>query len=176
MRHLYRHKEKTWVTYDIYPTAFIESEEEDDLVVCIYTKSLVLRKDAVVLGPVVPQAPHSYLCHPLASKARTASIRLFNEFEKNCNTCKHLERLPFDKNSLTYKAGLLPGKCNKAGSTPVYPQDNGTILFPPDDHLGQNCYESRTYTCLILVDLKIQNPYNSSIVNNTEQVCQVSTL
>lgn len=140
---IFRHKEKTWVSYQTYPTAFPESEEEHDLIVCHYTGAAVLRADGVVLGPVVPQAPNSYLCHPLAAKARTASVRAFNEFERNCNTCKHLERVPFNKNSLGYKAGLLPGKCNKVGSTPLYPQEDGTILFPPDDHLNQSCYESR---------------------------------
>ena len=127
---------------EIYPTPFPESEEEYDLCVCHYSAGLIVRKDSIVLGPVIPQAPMPYVCHPLANDARKRSIVLFNETEQNCNTCKYLQRVPFDRRSFSV-SGLMPGICLHSNPEPLYPVDGNKIMFAPDDCMLQECYSSR---------------------------------
>ena len=59
---------------------------------------------------------------------------LFHANERNCNMCKHLVRVPHDKD----KAGFLYGHC---GHNPF-----GTMFvmkFHPDDPMFMRCWESR---------------------------------
>ena len=122
-------------------TPYPESDDQYALCICIYTHMLFVRKEGIVLGPIVPQATKSYLCHPLAGSRRKGSIRQFQEYEQNCNTCKYLLRLPFgwkEKN-----AGLHPGECLNEKRKPLYPCGSNKIMFAPDDCMLQSCYESR---------------------------------
>jgi hypothetical protein len=59
----------------------------------------------------------------------------FRETEANCNTCRHLIRVPHKKDS----AGFLRGKCTQLSST-GYPI---AIEFHPDDPMHMRCYEGR---------------------------------
>ncbi len=69
-------------------------------------------------------------------------INTFNEFERNCNTCKHLIRVKHDKCS----SGQLKGKCNGSKiSTFNYPLiiKNDIIHFYPQDYMDMKCWENR---------------------------------
>ena len=116
--------------------------EEYDYCSCHYTGGRFFRNEGISLGAVIPQAPYSRLCHPLANETRKRSVRIFHESEQNCNSCKFLERVPFDK-QVFITTGLMPGKCLNENRKPVYPQEGNQILFAPDDWMGQECYQSR---------------------------------
>ena len=134
----YRHK-KTTVRAVIADTPYLESDETYDVVICHYTKALFSRNEGIILGAVVPQVSISYLCHPFATEARKSSVKAFNSFEKNCNTCKHLTRVPFVKDA----SGLHPGKCGNGNRKPLYPRGGENIMFAPEDCMLQDCYEER---------------------------------
>lgn len=144
MRYEFRSAKNIRVIADVLPTPFPEADEEYDLCVCQYTGALIVRRESITLGPVVPQAPCSYVCHPLAGDARKRSKRLFDATEQNCNTCRHLERVPHSKNN----AGLLYGRCqNPARDVAGHPyadrEQDGVFPFAPDDWMGMACYERR---------------------------------
>lgn len=143
MRYEYRHgSNKTRVQVDALDIQYPEADEQYDLVVCHYTKAMIPRKEAVVLGAVIPQVHVSYLCHPLAGDARKLSVQCLQEFEQNCNTCRHLRRVDF--NRARWKAsGLQPGECLNEARKPLYPRGGDKILFAPDDCMLQACYEGR---------------------------------
>jgi hypothetical protein len=138
----YTFRANTLVNVELLFTPFPESDELYDLAVCHYTKGLITRKDAIVLGAVVPQAPVSYLCHPLSVQARKESVKQFNDSEQNCNTCKHLKRVKFDK-AYWKTSGLQPGECFNEHKKPMYQREGNTVLFAPDDCMSQECYASR---------------------------------
>ena len=133
---------KTRVTVEVLDTPYPEADEQYDLVQCPYTKLLVTRKDAVVLGSVLPQVKVSSLCHPLAVVVRKHSIEALQELDQNCNTCKHLKRVEFDRAEWK-PSGLMPGECKNPKRKPLYPRDGNKILFAPDDCMLQDCYEGR---------------------------------
>ena len=126
----------------LWPTNWPEACEEDDLIQCHYTGAMIARREAIRLGPIIPQVNVTYICHPLAADARKASLQLFYETEQNCNTCRFLIRVPFDRRSARI-SGLMPGKCNHPSSTPLYPKGGDNIMFAPDDCMLQPCYEQR---------------------------------
>lgn len=138
-----KRENKTDVSVCVLDTDYPESDEKYDLCVCHYTNMIFTRKDGIVVGGVIPQAKIAYLCHPLGSVARKESVKLFNEYEQNCNTCKYLERIKFDKNEYKSASGLMPGKCLSQNSKPLYKREGNSILFAPDDCMIQECYESR---------------------------------
>ncbi len=63
-----------------------------------------------------------------AVEARKLSVKNFNQVEKNCNTCKKLERVKHDK-----RGGFLKGKC----------EAKGLHSFHPDDPMFMECWEER---------------------------------
>ena len=140
MWYKFRHgSNKTLVSVNVFDTPFPEADEQYDLVVCHYTGALIPRIEAIILGAVIPQTPISYLCHPLARDTRKQSVRCFQDYEQNCNTCKHLIRVPFKKDT----SGLQPGQCFNEQRQPLYPREGNNILFAPDDCMLQPCYEGR---------------------------------
>lgn len=58
----------------------------------------------------------------------------FEALDRNCNTCKHLVRVPH-KDSF----GFLKGMCGRMNGHPFQP----TFLFHPHDWMGMSCWESR---------------------------------
>ena len=60
-------------------------------------------------------------------------VRDLNALDANCNTCEHLIRVPFSRDS---KAQLMVGKC---GHHPYKPE----FTFHPDDFMGMKCWEPR---------------------------------
>lgn len=124
----YRNARGTLVVVQIPDTPFPEDDPRYDLCLCPYTGALFERRDGIVLGSVIPQVASSQLCHPLAAEARRRSVVLFNEHERNCNTCRHLVRAQHPRDPF----GFLYGSCKE-----------GDRMFHPDDWMGMFCYESR---------------------------------
>lgn len=103
---------------------------------CHYSNKIFKAKDGIVLGAVIPQTKNSYLCHPEANSDRLYSVKLFNEFERNCNTCKHLKRISSGNI-------LFHGDCDQSKINHPYIQEDNTFKFHPDDYMGMECYEPR---------------------------------
>ena len=108
-----------------------------------WSKSLVWPDEVIYLGPVLPQAPYCYVDGPEGKAARAEDVRLFDESEANCNTCRWLRRLPFVKDG----SGLMPGRCDgpaPAWSVHPYPPRAGSPMrFAPEDWQGMPCWEAR---------------------------------
>jgi hypothetical protein len=137
----YRTKNATTVVATMIGDISMTSSENKCL--CPYSGEEFGWNDGKVLGAVVPQCTVSYLCHPtLADKARGASIKLFHTIEQNCNTCRHLERVKFEKKQFVI-TGLMPGVCKNPNGKPLYNQGFPNIYFAPDDCMLQSCYEGR---------------------------------
>lgn len=69
-----------------------------------------------------------------------AEVVAFHENDRNCNTCKHLERVAHPKD----KFGFLFGRCKSTPiNMPYKLRDNGAMMFHPDDAMLMDCYESR---------------------------------
>lgn len=116
--------------------------DPDPVYRCQYTEREVRFGDHVFLGAVVPQVRGAYVCRPDAKAAFRASRQAFNESEANCNTCRHLQRVPHEKS----RAGFLYGRCECADlSAHPYASRivNGVMPFHPDDFMGMPCYEAR---------------------------------
>ena len=58
-----------------------------------------------------------------------------NSIDADCNTCKHLQRLPFERKERTPSIWGMPGLCGKNGR-PVIAWGNGQFI-------GASCWESR---------------------------------
>lgn len=125
---------------------WIQVNTAGDLCVCHYTGKLFPFEDGIVLGAVLPQVKISYwCCKDGAESARKKSIKAFQEVEQNCNTCRHLERVQFNKQDIRWRqTGLQPGICNHPSPSPLYPDGGNSILFAPDDCMLQPCYEGRS--------------------------------
>lgn len=138
----FRHGRIRVLVYTV-DTDYPEFEEEQDLCRCQYTGALFMRGDGIYLGPIVPQAPCSYLCHPLAARSRLGSLKIFQEHEQNCNTCRYLQRIAFGRLMYPLSSGLQPGRCTNPQRQPLYPTGEDTILFAPTDCMLQPCYVGR---------------------------------
>lgn len=113
---------------------------------CWHTGVLVGPDDVQFVGAIVPGVRS---LHPMAKteKARAARKQSgiwFHESERNCNTCKYLERVPHEKS----KAGFLYGRCTSEVSqqecSPYASRQEGDVMiFHPDDPMHMPCYESR---------------------------------
>lgn len=112
---------------------------------CHYTGKEVSEVEVIWTGAIIPNVKVRVPCAPGYEPYRKESIRLFDESEKNCNTCKNLERVKHKKNS----AGFLFGNCKKnLDQQNNHPykhrkQDYDCMIFHPQDWMGMNCYESR---------------------------------
>ena len=113
---------------DVTSRKVLNKEVSPGVYICQFTKKPVNVEDAIFLGAVMPSVSGSYVCHPDAVQARIKSKDAFDEFEKNCNTCKKLSRVPHDK-----RGGFLRGTC----------QELGEHSFHPDDPMFMECWESR---------------------------------
>jgi hypothetical protein len=125
-----------YLAYSEYP----ESDEMYDLCICPFTNLYFQRKDGIVLGSVVPQVTISSLCNPIATDTIKKAVRVFQDFEKNCNTCKHFSRVKSES-----KFGFLTGICKSPTSDIAnhsFTRDKPMDIHPKD-HMNMNCYEPR---------------------------------
>jgi hypothetical protein len=110
----------------------------DGLHTCFYTKKRVAWVDAICLGAVMPNIVGTYICSPDAAPARQAALREFEEFERNCNTCKHLERIPTER-SVPAVNGITAW-CSGMSDIGYKVK----IQFHPDDHMQMKCWAARS--------------------------------
>jgi hypothetical protein len=113
---------------DVTSRKVLNPEVSHGVYICHYTSKTVRVEDAIFLGAILPSVSGSYVCHKDAAQARKESARDFDQFEKNCNTCKKLERVPHDK-----FGGFMKGKC----------EVKGIHSFHPDDPMFMECWEER---------------------------------
>lgn len=106
--------------------------DENGLFTCQYTKKKTSYHDCIFLGAIMPNVNLTFICHKEANAAWRQAKRDFDEFERNCNTCKHLVRHLYKGND------LRTGECNPHNAP--YPFQ---IQFHPDDHMGMKCWEAR---------------------------------
>lgn len=106
-----------------------------------WTGKIVASTDARYFGAIIPQANCRYIdLRDEGLLARKESYRTFCDSEQNCNTCRHLKRVPHKKNAHSLMAGIcLSAPVNH----PYRVGKNNEILFHPDDWMGMQCYESR---------------------------------
>lgn len=139
----FRHgSHKKLVSAEVLETPYPEADEQYDMVVCHYSRALIPRREAIVLGAILPTVATSFMCHPLAVEKRKWSMHAFHEHEQNCNTCRYLQRVPFNK-AQRGPQGLMHGECSNDNRQPVYPQGGNKVAFHPDDCMLQPCYEGR---------------------------------
>jgi hypothetical protein len=102
---------------------------------CHYTDSLVLATDVVpVVGAIPGTGVVGYMANTDAAIAsHKAQVAAFHECEKNCNTCKHLNRAAHKKCQL----GFLAGTCTQRATV---------FKFHPHDPMHMPCWESRHNT------------------------------
>ena len=95
---------------------------------CHWTGERVHSSEVKWLPPIIQQVRGVYASHPtLGQDARKESLKLFQEFEANCNTCSHLVRTHNDK---LFQYGVCTKKKEK-------------IRFCSGDCMGMECYEGR---------------------------------
>ena len=134
----------------------------EEVWLCPYTGKLVWISKAFLVGAILPQCDSIYVCADGYLPFYKESRRLFNESERNCNTCKFLIRVPFKNDN----SGLQPGKCSKPNndlsSHPYFhgksseplseaalrlfeliTADGSDFYFAPDDCMNMTCYEQR---------------------------------
>ena len=106
-------------------------KEKQNVYECHWTDAWVKEQDVIWSGAIMPNVKFKYACTPGYEAERKKEVNYFNEIEANCNTCKHLRRVPHEK----CKSGFLYGKCKES---------KGEIMqFHPDDPMYMPCYEPR---------------------------------
>lgn len=138
--------------FGIYQTYTFQYEENPIIFVddygnayyqCYDGKRLIRGDDVLVYGAIMPNVKARHYYHKDMKEQRKIDVKLFNEFERNCNTCKNLIRVKHPKDS----QGFLFGKCSSVNCTIYHPllysstKDN--LMFHPDDHMNMLCYEPR---------------------------------
>lgn len=100
---------------------------------CRYTDKTISSLEGIYIGAIVPQVNGTYFCDKNAMSAFKEEKRLFDESEANCNTCKHLERIPHKKQS---PSTIMTGIC-------IHTPYRIEVKFHPDDWMGMKCWEAR---------------------------------
>lgn len=106
-----------------------------------YAQRLVWPDESTYAGAIVPQVNQCYV-DAKDPTARKASVKAFDESERNCNTCLRLNRIPHAKD----QTGFLHGECES--SKPNHPykhrfKDYGHMIFHPEDWMGMICWQPR---------------------------------
>mgnify|MGYP000152000112 CR=1 FL=1 len=107
-----------------------------------YIKGNITQYNGTVVGSIIPNLNTKSLIFKSELNNHKISIKEFNEFERNCNTCANLIRIKHEKCT----SGLLKGKCNGSKiSSFKYPLiiKNDEIHFYPQDYMDMICYTSR---------------------------------
>lgn len=112
---------------------------------CFYTGKIVTEDEVIWVGSVLPNVKIKVPCAPGYEQFRKKSIRLFHESERNCNTCKHLQRVKHDKNYAGFLFGNCAKGCDETNNHPYkhLKQYYKHMAFHPDDAMHMECYESR---------------------------------
>lgn len=109
---------------------------------CHASQKHIPANEVIIFGALIPNLNVQYYYHNSMKEYRKIQVREFNEFERNCNTCKHLVRVKHAKDTL----GFLYGKCSGNGNMLhplVYNSSLNNLKFHPDDHMDMICYGAR---------------------------------
>jgi hypothetical protein len=122
-----------------------------DLYCCHYSGLVAIEKHMKFIAPVLPQCPvpeavHATLMQDEIKEARKQSIKAFNEMDKNCNTCRHFERLKSDNEKGSDSASnFVYGDCKNNGRIDLVPlkRDGFQIMVHVADYMDMPCWEGR---------------------------------
>lgn len=128
---LIRNRKKThlsgYLCQDDYGDAVFKCRFTDDPV--------VVSSPYRICGSIVPNVNICYLAKAGTESLEKQSRDWFNESEANCNTCKHFQRLPYDKREFNI-SGVFYGNC-KLSKKP------DGFMVAPDDWMGMECWAAR---------------------------------
>lgn len=112
---------------------------------CFWTGKLVSADIAVITGGFMPGVKSQFIAHPDHHQAKRDSYIAFADIcERNCNTCKHLERAKQEKNRAGFLYGFCKSENSKKHTSPYADREkDGLMVFHPDDPMHMDCYESR---------------------------------
>lgn len=99
---------------------------------CRLTGEVFEASAGIVHGSYMAQGSSAWLDGPNSEALFDAEIAAFHENERNCNTCRDLERMP--RASATHPAEVHKGRCRMSGYA---------IMFHPDDWMGMRCWIPR---------------------------------
>lgn len=102
---------------------------------CHWSDRLVWADVCRLDGPIMPGVRYRHVAHPDSASDRRWHYRAFADAEQNCNTCRHLKRIPHEK----CPHGFLEGVCQRPGHAPC----GRSLRFHPEDPMHMPCYESR---------------------------------
>jgi len=106
---------------------------------CLYGRNLIPIEESIKVGSFCG-GPYSFFMHKSRVEEHKESRKLFDQNDRNCNTCIHLQRVKHKKEP----TGFLTGICK---STPInHPyklRSDGTMIFHPEDPMHMACYEPR---------------------------------
>jgi len=109
---------------------------------CHASQKPIPATEVIIFGSLIPNLNVKYYYHNSMREYRKIQVKEFNEFEGNCNTCKHLVRVKHPKDI----NGFLYGKCNGNGDMLhplLYNSSLDNLKFHPDDHMDMKCYGAR---------------------------------
>jgi len=144
------------------PVDYIDGEL---IYVCHWTGKRVKESEMILTAPCIPQVKGLHPAAPGYKEARRESYEAFCDSDANCNTCRHLERIPHEK--CQYR--MLYGRCKSTPINHPYIEKPRNwflsslwtvvllvrkifflnlfwkipITFHPDDCMNMECYESR---------------------------------
>lgn len=120
-----------------------------------WTGEWVWADEAVLTSGFYPGVSAAYVDRRGFEAARRSDYIAFAENERNCNTCRHLRRIPHGKDHAGWLHGICESKhpqfqqghldsygLQRQWSVPQVLQD-GSISFHPDDPMHMACYASR---------------------------------
>lgn len=103
----------------------------NEVYLCNWTNEYVYIPEYILLAPILPSVKGSYVSSKDAGIARKASMKAFEEFDSNCNTCKQ-----FSRNPAKIYGGFVEGSCLKQIKSRVF-------RVHPSDPMFMNCWEKR---------------------------------
>ena len=111
---------------------------------CHWTGKWVREREVIWTGAIVPGVRFRHASAPGYEAARRQHIAWFNENDRNCNTCVHLERVSHPRD----RFGFLYGKCkNPDCDRDHHPyreaERDGVMMFHPNDWMGMTCHLNR---------------------------------
>ena len=137
-----------------------KDEPNRDIYRCWISGVDVKADDVVLVGPVIQGLNWARSIHKDVENsfriARREEMKNFHEQERNCNTCKNLQRVKSEKakglpafSAPLYGICLSESNCISANNHASYgsPERYGKDVFAffPEDNMNMPCYESRYF-------------------------------
>lgn len=131
-----RAREIRWKLYlsTPHPPPFCTDDYGSSVYRCHWTGQIVWAEQAVITGGYMPNAKRKFIAAPGYEAARKCEYQAFADNDRNCNTCRNLERIKQPRDPF----GSQRGRCKL-----IIPPESDLIKFYPDDPMHMSCYESR---------------------------------